>query len=143
MAGLHARLLLRVAGADGQLMLGSAADDLASAPAARATSEGPLQPAPQAVVAVQSPSKRAASGNGGRSAAVTVRGPGGAAVAPTAVQLVSDVAERRLQRLLEKLRAEGFALGMRLTPWFQARRLSGFARPAVHACVHALAIMTR
>ena len=64
------------------------------------------------------PAAVSAAGAAGGSAAVMVRGPGGA-VKPAPLYTVSDSAERRLQRLLEKLRSEGFALGMRLTAWFQ------------------------
>ncbi len=105
----------------GQLLLGSADDDVTDAAAALTAAGAPVQPVSRAVRdgAVLAPD--GSELNGGRSMAVTVRGPGGAGVVPAAVQLVSDVAERRLQRLLEKLRSEGFALGMRLTAWLQAR----------------------
>ena len=80
-----------------------------------AVAEAPAGPGDD--VAVPSAVSAAAAG-GGEPAAVVVRGPGGA-VKPAPLYRVSDSAGRRLQRLLEKLRAEGFALGMRLTAWFQ------------------------
>ena len=99
-----------------------AADHVSGAAAALSDAGASVQPVPGAFRdGAIAAADAAASGGGGRSVAVTVRGPGGAGVVPAAVQLVSDVAERRLQRLLEKLRLEGFALGMRLTAWFQAR----------------------
>ncbi len=83
--------------------------------ASDAVAEAPAGPADGVPLPAADSAAAAAAGG---SAAVVVRGPGGA-VKPAPLYTVSDSAGRRLQRLLEKLRAEGFALGMYLTAWFQ------------------------
>ncbi len=99
----------------GRLPAPETASSVTAAPVADGSvAEAPAGPADDVAV----PAADSAAATVGGSAAVVVRGPGGA-VKPAPLYTVSDSAGRRLDRLLEKLRTEGFALGMRLTAWFQ------------------------
>ena len=96
--------------------------------------EAPAGPADDVAI----PAADSAADAAGGSAAVVVRGPGGT-VKPAPLYTVSDSAGRRLQRLLKKLRDEGFALGMHLTAWFQVCAWLRSSRrdrrnPQRHAC---------